>query len=163
MTADSLTFQRAMTYLAKERPDVLMIAFDATDHYAHRRDYKRYVEAAHATDAMLEALWKWLQSQPDYADKTTLFITTDHGRGTKPETWHKHRLFTRGSRHAWFAVVGPDTPARGELTERSRLFLDQTAQTLAAFLGYDYTNVRRVGDVIATMLSPREDDAYAGR
>lgn len=157
MEADSLTFRMSMAYLTNERPDVIMIAFDATDHYAHRRDYKGYIQAAHTTDAMLKELWEWLQSQPDYADKTTLFITTDHGRGVKPETWHKHRLFTRGSRHAWFVVVGPDTPSRGELTERSHLSLDQTARTLAAFLGYDYKNVRRVGDVIATMLSDDQD------
>lgn len=148
---DSLTFQNAMAYLKAHRPDVLMIAFDGTDHYAHRGDYAGYLQSAHAIDRWMNALWEWLQAQPDYRGKTTLLITTDHGRGFKPDTWAKHRLFIRGSRHVWLGVMGPDTPPLGEMSEKSRLYLDQTAGTLGAFLGYPYSNVRKVGSVVTSM------------
>lgn len=149
--SDSLTFRHAMDYLEAVRPDVLMIAFDGTDHWAHRGNYPEYLKAAHRADNMLADLWTWVQQQPDYRDKTTLFVTTDHGRGTRPSTWQKHRLMTRGSRHVWFAVMGPDTPPKGEVRTSSRLFLSQAAATFAAFLDYPYENVRQVDEFVSTM------------
>ena len=97
-----------MEYLKRVRPRVTFIGFDETDHYAHQGRYDEYLRAAHNADQMIAQLWRWLQSQPDYKDQTTLLITTDHGRGRGRNNWRKHRLLARGSRHIWFAVVGPD-------------------------------------------------------
>lgn len=151
--SDSLTFQYAFEYLKRERPRVAFIGFDGTDHHAHAGRYDDYLKAAHSIDAMLGQLWDWVQSQPDYRDQTTLFITTDHGRGNGANNWRRHRLLAFGSRHIWFAVMGPDTPAFGEMRLESKTYQNQVAKTIAAFLGITYENKGKVGEVVQTMLA----------
>ena len=102
---------------------------------------------------MLAQLWEWVQSQPDYRNQTTLLITTDHGRGNGENNWRKHRLLAAGSRHIWFAVLGPDTPAFGEMRIKSKTYQNQVAKTLAAFLGLPYRNAQPVGEVVQTMIA----------
>jgi hypothetical protein len=151
--SDSLTFQYAMEYLKRERPRVTFIGFDETDQYAHRGRYGEYLKAAKRVDDMIGQLWQWIQSQPDYGDKTTLFITTDHGRGNGRNNWQKHRLLASGSRHIWFAVIGPDTPAFGEMKFKAKTYQNQVAKTIAAFLGLPYQNEESVGEIVQTMLA----------
>lgn len=151
--SDSLTFQFAMEYLKRERPRVLFIGFDETDSNAHEGRYLEYLAAAHRADRMLARLWQWIQSQPDYRDKTTLLITTDHGRGNGVHNWRKHKLLVAGSRHIWFAVIGPDTPAFGEMKTQSKNYQNQVAKTIAAFLGLPYQNAEPVGHVVQTMIA----------
>lgn len=151
--SDSITFRYAMEYLKRERPRVLFIGFDETDHYAHKGRYDQYLHAAHRADQMIGRLWDWVQAQPDYRDQTTLLITTDHGRGNGKNNWRKHRLLATGSRHIWFAVIGPDTPAFGVMKVKATTYQNQVAKTLAAFLGLSYKNEKPVGDVVQTMIS----------
>jgi len=151
--SDSLTFQYAMEYLKREQPRVAFIGFDETDQHAHAGRYGEYLSAAHRADQMIRQLWEWVQSQPEYRDQTTLFITTDHGRGRGQNNWRAHRLLARGSRHIWFAVLGPDTPAFGEMRVRSRTYQNQVAKTIAAFLGLPYRNEEPVGEVVQTMIA----------
>lgn len=159
--SDEQTFAYAFEYLKRERPGVLFIGFDQTDTYAHDGRYDQYLLAANRADAMIADLWQWVQSQPDYKDQTTLFITTDHGRGNGRNSWRNHRLIACGSRHIWFAVMGPDTPAFGELTFKSTFYQSQVAKTIAAFLGVDYTPKRKAGDVVQTMLGhPIDADGF---
>jgi hypothetical protein len=151
--SDSLTFQYALEYLKRERPRVTLIGFDETDQHAHAGRYDEYLKAANRIDDMISQLWEWIQSQPDYSKQTTLFITTDHGRGKGPNNWRNHRLFASGSRHIWFAVIGPDTPAFGEMKIKSKTYQNQVARTIAAFLGLPYNPKRPVGEVVQTMLA----------
>lgn len=157
--SDSITFAYAIEYLKRERPRVTLIGFDETDHYGHAGKYDDYLDAAHRADRMIAELWQWIQSQPDYRDKTTLFITTDHGRGNGKNNWRKHRLLAAGSRHIWFATIGPDTPAFGEMRIKSKHYQKQVAKTIAAFLGLEYTNEKPVGEVVQTMISIPQTEA----
>jgi hypothetical protein len=165
--SDSLTFQYAMEYLKRERPRVTFIGFDETDHHAHKGQYGEYLKAANRADKMIGQLWEWVQAQPAYRNQTTLFVTTDHGRGNGKNNWRKHRLLAAGSRHIWFAVIGPDTPAFGEMKIKSKTYQNQVAKTIAAFLGLPYQNKERVGEVVQTMISipqPMADDsAFSSR
>jgi hypothetical protein len=151
--SDSITFQYAFEYLKRARPRVTLIGFDETDQHAHAGRYVEYLKAANRIDRMISQLWEWVQSQPDYRDQTTLFITTDHGRGKGPNNWRRHRLLASGSRHIWFAVIGPDTPAFGEMKIKSKTYQNQVAKTIAAFLGLTYDPRERVGEVVQTMLA----------
>jgi hypothetical protein len=162
--SDSMTFQYAMEYLKRERRRVIFIGFDETDQHAHAGRYDAYLQAAHRADRMIARLWEWVQSQPDYRDQTTLLITTDHGRGSGKNNWREHRLLAAGSRHIWFAVIGPDTPAFGEMKIEATTYQSQVAKTIAAFFGLPYGNKEPVGDVVQTMMSipqERHDPAYS--
>ena len=162
--SDSITFHYAFEYMKRNRPRVIFIGFDETDKYGHEGRYNDYLKAAHGADQMIAELWRWIQSQSDYKDQTTLFITTDHGRGNGKNNWRAHKILAPGSRHIWFAVIGPDTPAFGEMRIKSKHYQKQVAKTVAAFLGLDYTNEQPVGEVIQTMISvPQGGDAFSER
>jgi hypothetical protein len=163
---DEQTFDLAFEYLKKSRPRVLFLAFDGTDFHGHGGRYDGYLKSANQADKMIEMLWNWIQSQPDYKDQTTFFITTDHGRGMGKNTWKNHRLVAPGSRHIWFAVMGPDTPAFGELKFKGKYYQKQVAKTLAAFLGMEFQPKKNAGEVIQTMVAapiPTADEIVLGR
>jgi hypothetical protein len=163
---DQFTFDYAFEYLKRKHPRVMFIGFDETDSYAHRGTYDEYLKSAHHTDEMIGELWQWIQSQPDYKDKTTLLITTDHGRGNGKNGWKNHRIVLPGSGQIWFAVVGPDTPAFGEMKFKARYYQKQVAKTIAAFLGLPYKQPEPVGEVVQTMLAvpqlPVEENVSEG-
>jgi hypothetical protein len=146
---DAFTFFLAMEYLNRERPRVLFISLDETDEHTHKGHYDEYLKSAHHTDTMLAKLWSWVQSQPDYKDQTTLLITTDHGRGKKAKmSWTRHGLHVWGSGQIWLAAIGPDTPDLGEIRFPYQVYQKQIAKTIAAFLGLNYVQDHRIGDVI---------------
>jgi hypothetical protein len=150
---DEYTFQYAFEFLKREKPRVMFIGFDETDTNAHGGRYDEYLQSANETDKRIGELWQWIQSQPDYKDQTTLLITTDHGRGNGKRGWKNHRLLLPGSGQIWFAVIGPDTPAFGEMKFSAKYYQKQVAKTVAAFLGLQYKRDEPVGEVVQTMLA----------
>jgi hypothetical protein len=150
---DTLTFQYAWEYMKRKSPRVVFISLDETDEHAHGGRYGHYLRSAHQADAMIGALWNWLQSQDAYRDKTTLLITTDHGRGRSAKnSWKHHGRLQFGSSEMWFAVIGPQTPAAGEMRIATQYYQKQIAQTIAAFLGLEFTHTGTVAPFIETMI-----------
>lgn len=150
---DAFTFLYATEYLKRKQPRVMFISLDETDEHGHGGRYDQYLRSAHEADAMIAQLWNWIQSNEHYANKTTLIITTDHGRGKGPKrAWKSHGRLVSGSSQMWFAVIGPDTPALGEMKSENQYFQKQVAKTVAAFLGLDYSNAEPVGDVVKSMM-----------
>jgi hypothetical protein len=135
---DELTFFAALEYLDQARPRVLYISFDGTDTDAHSRRYDRYLRSARLGDEYLEMLWEKLQSMEQYAGRTTLIVTTDHGRGDPPDDWRSHGADVAGSELMWLAAIGPGTAALGERADTASLTQSQVAATVAALLGLDY-------------------------
>lgn len=149
---DAFTFLYATEYLKRRRPRVMFISLDETDEHGHGGRYDQYLRSAHKADAMIRQLWNWIQSDEQYANKTTLIITTDHGRGKGPKrAWKSHGRLVSGSSQMWFVVIGPDTPALGEMKTGSQYFQKQIAKTAAAFLGLNYLNQEPVGEVVKSM------------
>ena len=149
---DAFTFRLTMEYLAKERPKVMYIAFDATDDYAHQGKYDRYLTAANRQDQFLAELWGWLQSHPFYRNKTSMIITTDHGRGDDKK-WTSHGQSVAGADKVWLAVIGPDTPAVGEMKNHPPIFSNQIAATACALLNVRYVSRQPVGGVIERIIT----------
>ena len=110
-----------------------------TDEWSHARDYPRTLEALHRTDVFLRELWTWLQSQPQYRDRTTLIVTTDHGRGQTVKDWGDHGPGLEGAQDIWIAIAGPGHPRRGEWSDAPALRQGQVAATIAAEFGLDYS------------------------
>jgi hypothetical protein len=69
-----------------------------------------------------------------------LILTTDHGRGIRPQDWTSHGKNTPRSDETWIAVMGPDTPAMRERRNVPEVVTAQVAATVAKFLGQDYVN-----------------------
>jgi hypothetical protein len=135
---DAYTFRFAMDYLQRVHPRILYIAFDETDDWAHDGRYDLVLQALHRSDGYLKELWEALQADPQYRDKTTVIVTTDHGRGRTARDWRKHGKDVAGADEIWVAVISPDSPRRGVWRDRAPLFQNQIAATIAGALGLDY-------------------------
>ncbi len=145
---DIFTHEFAFEYMKVAKPRALYIAYGETDDFAHDGHYDLYINAARRTDDFIRRIWEWVQNDPQYIDKTTLLITTDHGRGYDTlESWKSHgidesseneRTYIDGDHEIWAAVIGPDSPASGEMENISDIKQDQFAATLMKFLGLDY-------------------------
>jgi hypothetical protein len=136
---DVFTHFAAMEYLKTKKPKVLYIAYGETDEWAHAGQYRSYLDAGHQVDIWLKQIWDFVQKDQQYKNKTTLFVTVDHGRGdVKKEEWTSHNNKIEDSHEIWFAVMGPDTPVRGELKSSMQLYQEQFAQTIAKLMGYTY-------------------------
>jgi hypothetical protein len=134
---DLTTARGAMEHLRKRKPRVLYVAFGETDEWAHMRRYDCYLDAARHNDDFLRELWAALQSMPEYAGKTSLLITTDHGRGDTTKDWTDHGEKVPAAGAVWMAVMGPGTPALG-VRANVEATQSQIAATLAALVGEDF-------------------------
>lgn len=146
---DAFTHHYALEYIKKHHPKVVYIAYGETDDFAHDGRYDQYLEAAYRTDSFIEELWNFVQADPEYRDKTTFIITTDHGRGTQPlDTWRSHGEDVEGADQVWLAIMGPDTSALQSTDLKGQYFTDQIAATLAAFLNLPYKPNHPIGKVL---------------
>ncbi len=146
---DVFTHYGAMEYLKTKQPKVLYISYGETDEWAHAGQYKSYLDAAHQFDAWLNDIWNYIQNDPQYKNKTSLFITVDHGRGDlNKDQWTDHGSDIPDAHEIWFAVLGPDTPASGEMKQQMQLYQKQFAQTIASLLGLKFVTDHPVADAV---------------
>lgn len=136
---DEVTFKFAMAHLKSYRPRVLYLSLGETDDWAHDKRYDRVLSAISRFDSFFNELWGWLQSDSQYNNKTTILITTDHGRGDIPLNWHSHSAQIKDSKNTWLAVVSPDSLLRGEWGDGAPVVMNQIAATLCKFIGLDYS------------------------
>ncbi len=135
---DSFTREDLLDYLETHSPRVLFVGFGGTDDWAHAGRYDLVLQAAHQDDQAIAELWNKMQGMAAYRDKVTFIVTADHGRGGGLEQWKHHGKDVDGAENIWIGVIGPDTPALGELANVSRVTQSQIAATIAALLGQDY-------------------------
>ena len=134
---DAPTAFGALEYLRTRRPRVLYVMLGETDEWAHQRRYDLYLDAAYRNDRFVRRLWDTAQSMPEYANRTALVLTTDHGRGDTPADWPDHGRKTEASDRIWIAVMGPGVPPLG-IRSGVTATQAQVAATIAALLGEDY-------------------------
>jgi Metalloenzyme superfamily len=127
-----------LDYVKTGKPRVLFVGYGETDNWAHAGRYDLVLESAHGFDYFVKQLWDEMQAMPEYHDKTTFILTTDHGRGSGLTEWKDHGVDEKGSENIWIAVMGPDTAARGERENIGPVTQSQIAATVAALLGKDY-------------------------
>jgi hypothetical protein len=136
-----------------EPPRILYVGLGDTDNSAHKGDYLGYLAAATQADAFIAELWTKAEADPRTAGKTTLLVTTDHGRGTSVGgRWKMHSsgwyrgvwipgLRRDGSDAVWMAAIGPDVdPNGGKRYGPARCAeTRQVAATALTALGFDPT------------------------
>ena len=135
---DTFTYHFAKEYLQRYHPRFSFIGFDETDDYAHGGNYEAYLNTANTLDAYMQDLWNFIQSDPQYKDKTTIIITCDHGRGNIPTLEWRHHGHVYGAEYIWMAMMGPGISAAGEVKTKMLLHQNQIAATIASLLGYEY-------------------------
>lgn len=124
-------------------PRVTWIALGDTDNRAHEGEYEAYLAAASEADNFLRALWEAIEADPRTAGRTTMIVTSDHGRGASERgRWRGH-----GSGR-WRGFVVPGVRREGS----DAVFIAVRGPGVAAGGGYDTDHCATVGQVAATML-----------
>jgi arylsulfatase A-like enzyme len=114
----------------------LYLSLGEVDEWAHERRYDLYLDAARRADAFIERIWKLLQSLSEYQNKTTLIVTTDHGRG-EAKHWSDHGKGLPAAGDTWVAVLGPRVPPRG-VRRGMTVSAAQIAATIASAVDLDF-------------------------
>jgi len=106
---DELSVYIAKRLMQQEAPSLLWITMHDID-VAHTGAYSLYVDAIRRTDRLCAELWKAIQSEPEYAGNTTLFILPDFGRDSDYDAggngFQHHRTGDAASRTTWMMALG---------------------------------------------------------
>lgn len=133
------TFHMGLEYMKVNQPRLMHFGLGDTDEFAHAGQYDLYLDAAKKSDDWIRQLWEYIQSNPFYANKTTLIITTDHGRGqAKGGAWKDHGSEIEGADQIWIAAIGPAIRPEGESTRKEQLFQGQIASSIAKLVGKEF-------------------------
>jgi hypothetical protein len=134
---DAPTAAGALDYLKNQKPRVLYVMLGETDEWAHGRKYDLYLDAAWRNDRFVRQVWETAQSMPEYAKRTALIISTDHGRGDTGKDWTSHGREVPAAEQIWMAAMGPGVPALG-VRRGVKATQSQVAATVAALVGEDF-------------------------
>jgi hypothetical protein len=106
---DELSVYIAHQLMKQMAPSILWITMHDID-IAHAGTYSLYVEGIRRTDRLCADLWKTIQSEPEYAGNTTMFILPDFGRDSDDDSggngFQHHRTGDALSRTTWMMAMG---------------------------------------------------------
>ncbi len=135
---DVFTHNYALEYMKKSHPKLVYIAYGETDDFAHNGNYQAYLKSANNTDSFIKEIWNFIENDDFYKGQTTLIITTDHGRGTKPiDTWKSHGSSIIDCDQVWIMTLGKSIESKGEISSQEQIYSNQIAATIAKLLGVD--------------------------
>jgi hypothetical protein len=110
--SDLTTYEEARARLLSRRPKLMIINLGDTDVRGHQDDWLGYLAAIQNADSLVWQLWTAIQADPGLANRTTLFVTNDHGRH---DDFHggfqNHGDACGGCRLIELVMAGPDTKA----------------------------------------------------
>lgn len=105
---DVRTLENTREVIATYHPRLVIVNLAETDKAGHSAVWSDYVLALQKADSIIYELWAFIQSDTIYNNKTTMFVTNDHGRHTG--NFSDHGDSCDGCRHIMLLVIGPDTP-----------------------------------------------------
>ena len=133
---DELSLYIAQHLMQQLAPNLMWITLHDID-VAHAGAYSLYTDAISRTDWICAELWKSIQANPEYKNKTNMFILPDFGRDGDFEPggngFQHHRTGDPLSRTTWMLALGPEM--------RENISVDRMVEsidlvpTLAAILG----------------------------
>jgi hypothetical protein len=134
---DELSMFIARRLMQQESPSLLWITMHDID-IAHAGAYSLYVDAIRRTDRLCAEFWTAVQSEPEYAGNTTLFILPDFGRDGDQDSggngFQHHRTGDAASRTTWMMALGAGV-RQGVVYDRPMQSID-LVPTLGAMMGF---------------------------
>jgi hypothetical protein len=106
---DELSVYIAHQLMKQMAPSILWITMHDID-IAHAGTYSLYIDGIRRTDRLCADMWKTIQSEPEYAGNTTMFILPDFGRDSDDDSggngFQHHRTGDVLSRTTWMMAIG---------------------------------------------------------
>jgi hypothetical protein len=132
-TSDLDVWHEAENLLTEDHPSFFLLYLERVDHFGHSGSWAYYTRAVEVADSIVGMVWDFIESDPVYAGKTTLFVTNDHGRHT--DDWTSHGCDCEGCRTVMLLAVGPDIKG-GFIAKTPRTICDITP-TIGEIMGFD--------------------------
>jgi len=134
---DELSVYIARQLMRHLAPSLLWITMHDID-VAHAGAYSMYIEGIQRTDRLCAELWHAIQTEPEYAGRTTLMILPDFGRDADEDAggngFQHHRTGDALSRTTWMLAIGHGI-REGVVYDRAFDSLD-LVPTIGAILGF---------------------------
>jgi hypothetical protein len=106
---DELSVYIAKRLMREKAPSLLWITMHDID-VAHSGAFSLYIEGIRRTDRLCAELWKAVETEPEYAGNTTMFILPDFGRDSDYDAggngFQHHRTGDVASRTTWMMALG---------------------------------------------------------
>jgi hypothetical protein len=104
---DKVTLESVKKILSRDHPNLVLINFKEPDASGHANNWKGYLQGIRDTDQYVWEIWNLINNDLVLKDKTTLFVTNDHGRHLDgiADGFISHG---DGCRHINFFAAGPD-------------------------------------------------------
>jgi hypothetical protein len=107
---DELSIYITQQLMHQHAPSLLMLTLHDMD-IAHSGAFSLYVDAIQRADRLCAQLWAMIQSDPEYKDRTTLYIMPDFGRDADDDPsgngFQHHRTGGASARTTWLLALGP--------------------------------------------------------
>ncbi len=135
---DELSVYIVRQLMRELAPSLLWITLHDID-IAHAGAYSLYIDGIRRTDRLCADVWKAIETEPEYAGKTTLFILPDFGRDSDEDAggngFQHHRTGDALSRTTWMMALGAGV-REGVVFDRP---VDSTdlVPTLGSMLGFN--------------------------
>jgi hypothetical protein len=134
---DELSVFLARRLMRQFAPSLLWITLHDID-IAHAGTFSLYVDAIRRTDVLCAEIWKMIQSDPEYAGRTSLFVLPDFGRDSDESAggngFQHHRTGDARSRTTWMLALGPDI--RENVLVDRRIDSMDLVPTLGSYFGF---------------------------
>ena len=134
--SDSVTLYNSLNILINNQPNLALINFKDPDSWGHAGNWPNYLESIENTDDYINQIFTLIETNPFYKNKTTVFITNDHGRHLDDNGgfWN-HGDNCDGCRHIMFFGYGPDFKKNVSIETRYELI--DIATTTSKLLNFE--------------------------
>jgi hypothetical protein len=148
---DAITWQEMQRVMDTYHPNLVFLHLGEVDHAGHTGDRDTYVAAIRQADSIVADLWAKLQADRYYRGRTTLIVTSDHGRHDDDHGGFKgHGGICEGDRRLPFLALGRGIQPGLEIdAPHSQVDI---APTVGRLLGFRTPLVD--GHVLVEMLTP---------
>lgn len=147
---DELSVMIAAKLMKEVAPSLIFITLHDMD-VAHAGAYSLYLEGIRRSDRLCAELWNIAQKNPEYKDRTTMFVMPDFGRDADGDPggngFQHHRTGSALARTTWMMVVGPDVRPN-HIVDRRVESVD-LVPTIGSLLGFDtpFSTGKPIGDI----------------
>ena len=107
---DELSVFIARQLMREVAPSLLWLTLHDID-VAHSGAFSLYLDGIQRSDRLCAEIWRSIQSEPEYKDRTTMYILPDFGRDSDEDAggngFQHHRTGDALSRTTWMLALGP--------------------------------------------------------